>query len=69
MQINCHGSAQYKLSGHSLASLVKVKTISTAGGEGMVVLSIIAYMGGRLRPRRVPFQALVGKYMKGQGFH
>ena len=34
-----------------------------------MVLPIMAYMGGRLRPRGVPFQALVGKYMKGQGFH
>ena len=34
MQIDCHGSAQYKLSWHSLAPLVKMKTISTAGAGG-----------------------------------
>ena len=68
MQIDCHISAQHKLSWHSLAPLVKMKTISTAGGGG-VVLPIVAYTGGRLRPRGVPFQALVGKYMKGQGFY
>ena len=67
MQINCHGSTQYKLSWHSLAPLVKMKTISTAGG----VLPIMAYTGGggEAPPKEVPFQALVGKYMKGQGFH
>ena len=48
-----------------------MKTISATGGGGGdgVVLPIMAYTGGRLRPRGVPFQALVGKYMKGQGFH
>ena len=36
-----------------------------------VVLPIMAHSGGggRLRPRGVPVQALVGKYMKGQGFY
>ena len=34
MQIDCHSSAKYKLSWHSLAPLVKIKTISTAGGGG-----------------------------------
>ena len=67
MQIDCYGSAQYKLSWHSLAPLVKIKTISTAGGR--VVLPIMAYTGERLHPRGVPFQALVGEYMKGQGFY
>ena len=45
-----------------------MKTISTAGGG---VLPIMAYTGGggEAPPKEVPFQALVGKYMKGQGFH
>ena len=34
-----------------------------------MILPIVAYTGGIFRPRGVPFQALVGKYMKGQGFH
>ena len=70
MQIDCHDSAQYKLSWHSLAPLVKMKTISTAGGRG-VVLPIMAYTGleDSAQVGYVPFQALVGKYMKGQGFH
>ena len=68
MQIDCHGSAQYKLSWHSLAPLVKMKTISTAGGGGGGTPYDGRY-GGRLRPRGVPFQALVGEYMKGQEFH
>ena len=34
MQIDCHSSAQFKLSWHSLAPLVKIETISTAGGGG-----------------------------------
>ena len=42
MQIDCHSSAKYKLSWHSLALLVKMKAISTAGG----VLPIMAYTGG-----------------------
>ena len=67
MQIDCYGSAQYKLSWHSLEPLVKIKTISTDGGG--VVLPIMAYTGGRIHPRGVPFQALVGEYMKGQGFY
>ena len=29
----------------------------------------MAYTGGRIHPRGVPFQALVGEYMKGQGFY
>ena len=37
-----------------------MKTISTA---------MMADTGGRLRSRGVPFKALVGEYMKGQGFH
>ena len=47
-----------------------MKTISTAGaGGGGVILPIMAYTGGRLHPRGVPFQALVGEYMKAQRFH
>ena len=71
MQIDCYGSAQYKLSWHSLEPLVKIKTISTAGvgGGGGGVLPIMAYTGGRLHPRGVPFQALEGEYMKGRGFY
>ena len=47
-----------------------MKTISTAGGRG-VVLPIMAYTGleDSAQVGYVPFQALVGKYMKGQGFH
>ena len=68
MQIDCYGSAQYKLSWHSLEPLVKIKTISTAGGGGGGTPYNGLY-GGRIHPRGVPFQALVGEYMKGQGFY
>ena len=47
-----------------------MKTISTAGGGG-VVLPIMAYTRGGYSAQEgyVPIQALVSKYMKGQGFH
>ena len=68
MQIDCHISAQYKLSWHSLAPLVKMKTISTAGGGGGVTPYSGLY-GGEAPAKRGTFQALVEKYMKGQGFY
>ena len=47
-----------------------MKTISTAGGGGGV-LPLMASTGGgdSAQEGYVPFQALVGKYMKGQGVH
>ena len=46
-----------------------MKTISTTGGGGTPYNNL--YGGGRLRPRgvRTFSAALVGKYMKGQGFY
>ena len=45
-----------------------MKTISTAGGGGTPYNGLYRG-GGEAPPKEVPFQALVGKYMKGQGFH
>ena len=46
MQIDCYGSAQYKLSWRSLEPLVKIKTISTAGGEGGTPYNGLSRGGG-----------------------
>ena len=44
-----------------------MKTISTAGGGGGGTPYNGLY-GREAPPKRVPFQASVGKYIKGQGF-
>ena len=54
MQIDCHGSAQYKLSWHSSAPLVKIKTIRTTGGRGGGTPYNGLY-GGEAPPKRGTF--------------
>ena len=59
MQIDCYGSAQYKLSWHSLEPLVKIKTISTAGGGGGGTPYNGLY-GGEGPPKRGTFPGFSG---------
>ena len=57
MQIDCYGSAQYKLSWRSLEPLVKIKTISTAGGGGTPYNGLY---GGEDPPKRGTFPGFSG---------